>query len=97
MTEIPAKPTKIIVGYKDNISTAGERLTTTATPVKKVVTIKVRSLGGGSYIAIGNEEEQPFRLGTVGDTLDIDWIDDLSKVVAITDAGTTGYLEWIGG
>uniref|UniRef100_A0A6H1ZI03 Uncharacterized protein n=1 Tax=viral metagenome TaxID=1070528 RepID=A0A6H1ZI03_9ZZZZ len=96
MTADNNMPTKIICGYKDDISTAGERLTDKPTPIVKVVTIKVRSMGTGVYIALGNEEEQPFRLTAVGDHLDIDWIDDLSKVIVITDAGTTGCLEWLG-
>lgn len=90
-------PDKVITGYKDDISTAGERITDKPTPILKSVTVKVRSLGTGTYIALGSEEEQSFRLDTVGDSLDIDWIDDLSKVVCITDAGTTGCIEFIGG
>jgi len=57
----------------------------------------VRSLGSGTYIAIGDSSSQPFRLNFVGDSLDIDFIDDLSKVYVITDSGSTGELEWIGG
>lgn len=94
---MPDMPTKIIKGYKDNISTAGDRLTSKITPIQKVVVVKVRSLGTGTYIALGDEEEQPFRLTAVGDSIDVDFIDDLSKVVAITDAGTTSSLEWLGG
>lgn len=91
------KPTKIICGYKDDISTAGSRLTSKKTPIEMVVTITVRSLGAGSYIAIGNEDEQEKRLTSVGSSIDIDWIDDLSKIVVATDVGTTGCIEWIGG
>ncbi len=90
-------PVKIIAGYKDNISISGDRLTAGKTPIIKVVTVTVRSLGTGSYIALGNEDEQPRRLLSVGAFLDIDWIDDLSKVIVSTDAGETGCLEWIGG
>jgi len=97
MTADNNMPTKIICGYKDDISTAGERLTDKPTPIIKVVTVKVRSMGTGSYIALGNEEEQAWRLIAVGDTHDIDWIDDLSKVIVITDTGNTGSLEWLGG
>lgn len=93
----PDMPTKIICGYKQDISTAGERLTDKPTPILKVVTVKVRSLGTGTYIALGDEDEQPWRLTAVGDTHDIDWIDDLRKVVAVTDVGNTGCLEWLGG
>lgn len=90
-------PTVIIAGYKDDITISGDRITLKKTPIFKVVTVTVRSLGTGTYIAIGNEEEQPRRLLSVGATLDIDWIDDLSKVVVSTDAGNSGAVEWIGG
>lgn len=97
MTVDNIMPTKIICGFRDNISTAGVRLTDKITPIIKVVNVKVRSFSGGaSYVALGDEEEQPYRLTAVGDSIDIDWIDDLSKVVAITDAGTA-CLEWLGG
>lgn len=97
MTTDDKMPTKIIKGYKDNISTAGVRLTDKITPIIKVVNVKVRSFSGGaSYVALGDEEEQPYRLTSVGDSKDIDWIDDLSKVVATTDTGTA-CLEWLGG
>lgn len=91
-------PTKVICGYKDDIDTSGQRLTDKPTPIIKAVTVKVRSFGTGTYIAIGNEDGSiDFRLTAVGDSYDIDWIDDLSKVTCITDAGSTATLEWIGG
>jgi len=90
-------PTKIICGYKDDISIASGRLTDKQTPIVKIVRARVRSLSGGAtYIALGDEEEQPYRLTAVGSERDIDWIDDLSKVIVSTDTGT-GCLEWLGG
>lgn len=91
------KPNEIICGYTDRIGTTGKKLTEKPTPIKKAVTVKVRSLGTGLYIALGNEDEQEFRLTAVGASEDVDWIDDLSKVIATTNAGSTGELEWIGG
>ncbi|MDD5614945.1 MAG: hypothetical protein PHH85_01950 [Candidatus Methanoperedens sp.] len=93
------KPAKIICGYTEGINTTGKRLTEKPTPIKRVVVVKVRDLGTGSYIALGSEdiEVPPFRLNNTDDTLDIDFVDDLKKVVVITDAGGTGVLEWIGG
>jgi len=89
-------PSKLIKGYKDDISDAGQRLTSLITPVTKVVNVKLRSLGvGATYIAIGDEDEQPYRLTASGDSMDI-YIDDVSKIVVISDAGTTGCVEWIG-
>lgn len=90
-------PSTLIVGSKTDISTTASKLVSSYTPIKKVVTVKVRSLGSGTYIAIGDSSSQPFRLNFVGDSLDIDFIDDLSKVYVITDSGSTGELEWIGG
>lgn len=90
-------PEKMIVGYKDDISPAGARLTDKPTPITLYVTIKVRTLSGGAtYIAIGDENEQAFRLTSVGDSIDVAWINDLSKIIAVTDTGT-GCLEWLGG
>lgn len=91
-------PRRVISGYKDDITAgAGQRLTERKTPIKKVVVVKVRSLGGGTYISLGNEEEQEFRLTAIGSSIDIDWIDDLSKVIVNSDAVTAGVLEWNGG
>jgi hypothetical protein len=90
-------PTEIIAGYKNDINVSGDRITKKKTPIVKVVIVTVRSLGTGTYIAFGNEDEQPRRLLSVGATLDIDWIDDLSKVVVSTDVGSTGAVEFIGG
>lgn len=95
MTADNNMPTKIICGYKSDISTAGERLTDRIEPITRIVTVKVRSLGTGSYIAIGDEDEQPYRLTGVGESQDI-YIDDVSKIVVITDVGETGCLEWFG-
>ncbi len=95
MTDDNNMPTEIICGYKSDISTAGERLTDKPTPIKRVVNIRVRSMGTGTYIAIGNEEQIERRFSAVGDNQDV-YIDDLSKVITITDAGSTGCLDWFG-
>lgn len=90
-------PNAIIVGTKTNISTTASQITTTSTLINKVVTIKVRSLGTGTYIAIGTSSLQPFRLTSVSDSTDIDFIDNLDKIYIITDIGSTGEIEFIGG
>lgn len=89
-------PNTIVVGSKTDVSTTATQLTTTSTSINKVITVKVRSLGTGSYIAFGTSTSQPFRLSSVGAALNIDWIDNLNKVYVSTDVGTTGALEWIG-
>lgn len=92
------KPSRLIVGITDGIHPGGKRLTQSRTPITEVVSVKVRTMPtGGTYIALGDETEQPYRLTAVGQELLVDFIDDLSKVVAVTDAGTDGVLEWIGG
>lgn len=91
-----SKPTKIIVGYKDDIDTSAQRITTVPTPILRAVTIVCRSLGTGTYIGFGTEDEQSFHLTGVNQSLDCDWLDDLSKLVVVGD-GTGGYLQWIGG
>lgn len=96
-TDYIGMPNTITVGSKTDITTTSAQITTTSTPIYKVVVIKVRSLGTGTYIAIGNSSSQTFRLTAVKDSLDIDWIDNLNKVYVITDAGSTGSIEWIGG
>lgn len=92
-----AMPTKLIVGYKDNIDTSAQRITDKPTPIYKSVTITVRSLGTGTYIALGDEDEQSWKFTGVNQSLDVDFVNDLSKLVVVTDAGNTGYLQWIGG
>jgi len=89
-------PNTLIVGSKTDISTIATQITTTSTPINKVVTIKVRSLGGGTYIAIGDSSSQPYRLTAIGISHDIDTIDNLNKVYIITD-GTNASIEWFGG
>ncbi len=93
---MPATAT-IIQGTKTLISTVASQIIVAATPIFVCVTVKVRSLGTGTYIALGNSTAQPFRLTAVGDSHDIDWTGDLSNVYVITDAGATGVLEYIGG
>ncbi len=96
-TNLNSKPTKLIVGFKDDIDTSAQRITSKPTPIYECVTISCRSLGTGTYIALGDEDEQPFRLTGVNQSIDITFLDDLSKLIVITDAGNTGYLQWIGG
>ncbi len=96
-TNLNSKPTKLIVGFKDDIDTSAQRITSKPTPILKVVVVTCRSLGTGTYIALGDEDEQPFEITGVNQSIDIDFIDDLSKVIVVTDAGNTGYLQWIGG
>lgn len=83
-------------GVKENISTTAVQLSSISIDIYKGITIKVRSLGTGTYIALGNYEEQEFRLTSVGDSCDIDFVSDLVDLYVITDAGSTGSLEWIG-
>jgi hypothetical protein len=89
-------PNKIIKGSKTNISSTAAQVTTTSTLINKLVTVKVRSLGGGTYIGLGDDSDQPLRLVSVGDSHVVDYIDDLSKVYCVTD-GTNAQIEWIGG
>lgn len=89
-------PSAIINGVKESIGTSAVQLTVTPTPITNGITVKVRSLGTGTYIAIGSSTSQEFRLTAVGDSKDI-FVDDLSKIYCITDAGNTGALEYDGG
>lgn len=93
-TIVPSS-TPIIQGTT-TVSNVAAQIVVASTPIYKVVTVKVRSLGTGTYIAIGSVTAQPFRLTSVGDSLDIDEISNLNKVYSITDAGNTGVLEWFG-
>jgi len=93
---MPATST-VIQGTTTGITTVAAQIIAASTPIFKVVTIKVRSLGTGTYIAVGNATAQPFRLTAVGDTLDIDWVGNLNKVYVSTDVGNTGSIEYIGG
>lgn len=90
-------PTTVLVGTKTGITTIASQIVVASTPIEKVVTVKVRSLGTGTYIALGNVATQSFRLQSVGAAINIDWINNLNKVYVITDAGATGSIEYIGG
>jgi hypothetical protein len=89
-------PRQFFSGYCDRIDINGKRLTETSTPILRAINIKVRSLGTGTYIAIGTEDNREFRLNNIDDSIEIDFVDDLKKIHAITDIGSTGELEWIG-
>ncbi len=95
-TVVPSTNT-IVQGTTTGITTNAAQVIVASTPIYSCITIKVRSLGTGTYIGVGSLTAQPFRLITVGDSLDIDWIDNLNKVYVITDAGNTGVLEYVGG
>lgn len=97
IANIEPKPTEVIVGSKTNISTTSVKLTSADIPIKKAVTVKCRSLGTGSYIALGNLSSREFRFLAVGDWHEIDYINNLNKIYVNTDVGNTGELEWIGG
>lgn len=90
-------PFAVIKGTKTDVSTTASQIVTTSTPIYKSVTIKVRSMGTGTYIAIGDSSSQPYRLLADGDSIEIDTIDNLNKIYCITDSGNTGSLEYIGG
>jgi len=90
------KPTEIICGKKLDVSSAVERLVSKPTPIKKGVTLTVRSMGTNTAISIGTEEERPFKLTGVNQAVDIDFIDDLSKILIEGD-GADGEVQWIGG
>lgn len=95
--DIETKPSSIIDGTKTNISTVASQFDEASTEIVKSITVKCTSLGTGTYIAIGSVTSQSFKLTAKGDSLDIDWIDDINKIYAVTDAGNTGSLAWIGG
>ena len=90
-------PTSIIDGIKDGITTTPSPLVGTTTPLEKGLLIKVRDLGTGTYIAVGNATSQSFRMDAIKDTIAIDFIDDAVKIYVVTDAGNTGVVEIIGG
>ena len=90
-------PNSIIDGTKTDISTTAAQIVTASTPINKVVTIIVLSLGTGTYIAIGNETSQSTRLTAIGDSYDIDWIDNLNKIYCVTDIGSTSSISFTGG
>jgi hypothetical protein len=97
LTPYRKPPTAIVEGIKSGITTTAAKLCSSSTPLKKGGLIKVRSLGTGSYIAVGNVTSQNFRMDAVKDTLAIDFVDDCDKIYVITDAGNTGVVEFIGG
>lgn len=92
-----SKASVVIVGKKIDINTIATKIIAASTTINNAIIVKCRNLGTGSYIALGNATDQELRFTAVGDWHEIDYIDDLSKIYVITDAGNTGELEWIGG
>ncbi len=90
-------PNMVIDGTKTGISTTTSQIVTASTPINKVVTVIVLSLGTGTYIAIGNSTSQSTRLTAIGDSYDIDWIDNLNKIYCVTDSGSTSSISYTGG
>jgi len=97
LTPFRKLPTAIVQGIKTGITTTAAALVGSATALKKGVNVKVRSLGTGSYIAIGNAAGQEFRMDAVKDSLWVDFIDDAADIYVKTDVGNTGIVEYIGG
>jgi hypothetical protein len=97
LTPYIALPSAIVDGTKSGITTTAAQLCAASTPLLKGGLIKVRSLGTGSYIAVGNATSQNFRMDAVKDTIAIDFIDNCNKIYVKTDAGNTGVVEFIGG
>lgn len=94
---LEGKPATIIQGTVSPGTTAAQ-VVTASTPIYKSVTLKVRSIGGGgSYIAVGDSSAQPFRLTAVGDSFDIDFIDNLNKVYLASNTGGGNTVEFMGG
>lgn len=93
-----SKPSSIISGVNTTIGTTAVQLTETSTPIHNVVTVKVRNLNAAAtYIALGSSSTQQFRLVRVGDSHDIDFVDNLNKVYVVADAGADNALEYLGG
>lgn len=97
LTPYRKPPTTLIDGTKSGITTTAAQLCAASTPLLKGGLIKVRSLGTGSYIAVGNATSQNFRMDAVKDTIAIDFIDNCNKIYVKTDVGNTGVVEFIGG
>jgi len=90
-------PNSIIDGTKTDISTTAAQIVTASTPINKVVTVIVLSLGTGTYIAIGNSTSQSTRLTAIGDSYDIDFVDNLNKIYCVADIGSTSSISYTGG
>ena len=90
-------PNSIIDGTKTDISTTAAQIVTASTPINKVVTVIVLSLGNGTYIAIGNSTSQSTRLTAIGDSYDIDFVDNLNKIYCVADIGSTSSISYTGG
>jgi len=96
-TIVPAT-VSMIKGTKTAIDNVASQITSTSTPIYKVVIIRVRSFdAAASYISIGDSTSQPFRLTSVGASINIDFTDNLNKIYCVANAGNTSVLEFIGG
>lgn len=79
---------------KSGISTSAVSVVNSSVPVKKA-TLRVRSVGTGSYVAVGGSARQELRM-VAGQSADL-WCSDLDQVFVITDSGSTAVVEVIYG
>ena len=79
---------------KTAIPTAAVQVTSSSIGIKKA-TLRVRSVGTGSYVAVGGITRQEVQL-PVGGSVDL-WCSNLNQVYVITDVGTTSVVEIIYG
>lgn len=96
------QPVQIIGGAQggSEVFTGTVAVTTTAARMRSsplgniTLTVKLRDLGAtATYVAMGNQNAQDFRLTAAGESIDLDI--DPFDVWVISDNAVTPVLEWI--
>ncbi len=84
--------TDLVTGTKAVLATASRLRDSPLSVI--TLTVKLRALGGtATYVALGSQDGQNFRLTTVGESIDLDL--DPYNVWVISDSAVTPVLEWI--
>lgn len=83
----------IDVGVK-TCDTSAARLKSESLANTESLTIKVRSMGDASYIAIGGSGSQDFRLTAEGDSVDLD-VDPYAVYVKDDHSSTAAVVEYL--
>ena len=91
-------PGNILDGTKTDIDATPAPLSATAVAITKGILLKIQSLGGSAFVAIGNSVGQHTKFTVVDTFIFIDWSNDLSNIYVVGDGvGADAEISWTGG
>lgn len=91
-------PNTVLDGTKTDIDATPTPLSATTITITKGILLKIQSLGGSAFIAIGNSTAQHTKFTVVDSFIFIDWANDLKNIYVVGDGvGADAEISWTGG